>query len=76
MIMEKIKNFFFEKKVSKKTAKLDCVLKDDTNVCLLKESELRRLFKDFVGLPEIIKFRSSVNERNLIKDEKFPYFYR
>lgn len=76
MIMEKIKNFFFEKKVNKKTTKLSDGVKSDVKVPMQKESQLRCLFKDFVGLPEVIKFRCSVKERSLIEDEKFPYSYR
>ena len=73
MIIQKIVNFFFEKKQIKKRA----IEKEKPYFFKSKEeSELKILFKDFVGLKEVIRLRGEINERNLPKDEKSPCFYR
>lgn len=75
MMLDKIKKFFFEKKKNK----YSYCLTIEKNINFAKKeqaSEIRLLFKDFVGLPEIIRLRNEFNERNLPKEEKFPCFYR
>ena len=73
MIIQKIVNFFFEKKQTKKRV----VEKGKPYFFKSKEeSELKILFKDFVGLKEVIRLRGEINGHNLPKDEKSPCFYR
>ncbi len=73
MIIQKIINFFFEKKSVRKRA----IQKEKPYFFKSKEeSELEFLFKDFVGLKEVVKLRSEVSAHNWPKDEKYPCFYR
>lgn len=73
MIVQKIVNFFFEKKkVKKKIA-----IKEKPYFFKSKaDDELKNFFNDFVGLKEVIEIRGSVNGRNLPKCEQSPCFYR